>query len=177
MNQEELKQRYLEKMKDVQIDFSTAARYFKSGYRFFQDLQEGVANPTNFFDETIALFEEVDKPKREADFVSMSGSRYWHLKDGVIRGSNHWGNHIVNCDWAFKQKNGKTIYGHSAWAAKTLPEERFGYARWDSFVLKPRIIDINGQEVLTTHENKIGRDQIKVGDHQYQLKFYWEEVM
>ena len=103
----------------------------------------------------LANGEEVDKPKKKEDYVSLSGSRYWFKKDGVIRGSNHWGCHVANCDWVLQKKDGKKIYGSSAFATKTLHAEAFGFARWDEFILKPEIIEIEGEEILTTFENKL----------------------
>ena len=42
---------------------------------------------------------QVDLPKKQPDFVSKSGSRYWYDGDKVYRMSNHWGRIIASCNW------------------------------------------------------------------------------
>lgn len=58
-----------------------------------------VANELNFFVSTKADFAKCDKPAREPDYVSGSGSAYWYTEDGVIRMSDHWGAGVASCDW------------------------------------------------------------------------------
>lgn len=66
----------------------------------------------NYFDSTAAIFKACKMPKREADYESDSGSRYWYGENKrgkyVIRLSNHWTrcNHksrvckkIASCQW------------------------------------------------------------------------------
>ena len=143
------------------IDFSKGYKYFYSARKHFESVQDGMANENNFFDSTITKFTEVSKPRRKPDYVSGSGSRYWYKKDGVIRGSDHWGNRVANCDWAFKKKDGKTVYGASAWGTKNFTEEKFGFSKWSDFILKSEIIEIEGEEVLTTFKNKVGFNLVK----------------
>ena len=56
----------------------------------------------DFHIATFANFKKVrqgDLPKKEPDFVSKSGSRYWYDGDKVYRMSNHWGRVIASCNW------------------------------------------------------------------------------
>lgn len=168
MTQKELIEEYKRISEIDDIDRSKAYKCFKTSQKHYASVQDGIANPDNFFDNTVALFEEVTKPKRKADFESDSGSRYWYRKDGLIRGSNHWGNRVANCDWALKLNDGSTVYGESAYAAKTFTSEKFGFVKWEDFILKSELIEIKGEEVLTTFANKIGRDYIKHKGKTYQ---------
>lgn len=60
---------------------------------------ESAVNFTNFHDATKAIFTPCDKPGREPDFVSKSGSAYWDLGHGVVRCSDHWNGSIRSCSW------------------------------------------------------------------------------
>ncbi|MBQ6862283.1 MAG: hypothetical protein IJN98_06710 [Alistipes sp.] len=48
----------------------------------------------NFYESTEAVFTQVERPDRPADYVSRSGSEYWYGNDErgdyVIRGADHW---------------------------------------------------------------------------------------
>ena len=142
-------------------NFNRPSRYFKDACRFFLPSQKGVASEYNFFDYTLALFTETDKPDHDPDYVSASGSRYWYYPDGVIRGADHWGNGVNNCDWALKLKNGRTIYGVNSWDVKCLKQTRYGYARWTDFIQKTRDIEINGEPVTITFDNFLGHDAVR----------------
>ena len=178
MKKEDLKSttKKLEEMDD--IDFTSASRYFKSISKHYKDYQEGIANEDNFFDNTVALFNEVDKPNRKPDFISLSGSKYWYYKKGLIRGADHWGNRIANCSWAIKLRNGRTAYGYSAWSTNQFPEEIYGYVNWEDFILKSQVLKVRNKLVLTTFNNKIGRDIIKIDKKKYQAipKVVWKEI-
>lgn len=177
MKEKDLLEQFKECDFESMINDTKAYLYFRSLMHAYQPFQEGIANENNFFDNTIAIFNEVDKPNRKPDYESLSGSRYWYKKDGIIRGSNHWGSRITNCSWALKYKNGKTEYGHSAYASKSFTSEKYGFAKWSDFILKSEIVDINGKEILTTFSNKIGRDQIRINKKIYTRKITitWEE--
>ncbi|MBP3891924.1 MAG: hypothetical protein J6D29_07105 [Solobacterium sp.] len=178
MNQKQLIKVYKQISEDYIPDYSRPSNFIKSQMEHYKTVQDGLANPTNFFDSTVAIFEEVEKPKRKPDFESDSGSRYWYSKKGLLRGSNHWGCRIVNCDWALKLKNGKAVYGSSCWASKTFSKELYGFVKWEDFVLKPNLYEIEGKEVLTTFANKIGRNQVKIGKATYQSEYVltWEKI-
>ena len=178
MTQESLKQKYLEMEESHEIRFDSASAHIKSEIEHYKPLQEGVANPNNFFDGTVAIFHEVSKPRRKADYVSLSGSRYWYKKEGLIRGSNHWGNRIVNCDWALMRKNAKNIYGTSAYTSTTVQEELFGYVKWEDIILKTRLLTIRNKEIVTTFNNKLSLDVYKVGKKKYRcvVEVHWREV-
>lgn len=77
-----------------------------------------IYNETNFFHSTFADFQKLAKeeiPKGKPDFVSDSGSKYWYLKDGVIRYSNHWLRQVASCKWFLNGKNYGTAYGYCEW--------------------------------------------------------------
>ena len=47
-------------------------------------------NKNNYFLSTRCRFKACRRPKREPDFESNSGSRYWYTDKGVYRESCHW---------------------------------------------------------------------------------------
>lgn len=151
---------------DIKL-YQGPARYFKTAKKFYMDLQDGIASEINFFENTLVMYEEVKKPKGDPDFESDSGSRYWYSDKGVIRGSDHWGNGVANCDWALKRKNGKIIYGLSFKSPKQFKERLYGFARWDEYLFKARLIEVDKKEVVTSFKNTIGRDLIKVNNKKY----------
>lgn len=54
---------------------------------------------SNFHDASTADFQPCERPAREPDFVSGSGSRYWNTPEGVVRESDHWMAGIRSCNW------------------------------------------------------------------------------
>lgn len=161
MEQKELIRKF--KSKNFEdIDIRSAARYFKSARVFYADLQDGKASDLNFFERTIVLYEECEEPKRKPDFTSDSGSRYWYTKKGVVRGSNHWGNGVANCDWAIHLKNGRYIYGRDWQYCMVSNKVRFGFAKWDDYLFKPRLLKIRRKDVVTCFSNVVGRDIVYV---------------
>ena len=142
-------------------NFNRPSRYFRDACEYFRPSQQGTASEINFFDYTLALFRETEKPDREPDFVSGSGSCYWYYDEGVIRGADHWGNGVANCDWALKLNTGRTIYGVNSWDVKCLKEMKYGFARWTDFIQKTRDIEIDGETVTVTFENFKGRDTVE----------------
>ena len=168
MEQKKLIKKYKKMIEADRIDRTTAASYFRTAARAYKGLQDGVASSSTFFDYTIVTFRECEKPDREPDFTSNSGSRYWYYEDGVIRGADHWGSRVANCDWAYRKASGRTVYGQTAWTLQCFREPMYGFARWEDFILKPRLLEINGSEVLTTFNNMKGRDLIEVDGKLYQ---------
>ena len=155
---------------------SRPAGFFKAVRKLYLPLQEGKATEKTFFDYTLVIFEETEKPDREPDFGSPSGSCYWYSPEGVVRKSDHWGNGVAKCNWAIKLKNGRTVYGTTSRDVKCYKEPKYGFARWDDFVHIPRILEINGQEVMTTFNNYIPRDKVVVDGKVYKKVVieYWE---
>lgn len=178
MTQEQLVQEYKRIIEEETVYLFSPYKQFSNYVKLFMPLQQGCADESNYFDNTVALFEEVDKPDREADYGSESGSQYWYCKKGVVRGSDHWGNGVSNCDWALKLKTGRTTYGVSFKAPKSFKKRRYGFVAWDKFILKPELDTIDGREVLTTFENKIGRDTVVVDGKKYRshVEIVWEII-
>lgn len=58
-----------------------------------------MTNFDNFYDSTFADFTPCERPDRDPDFTSVSGSRYWDLGNRVIRESNHWTPSVGSCAW------------------------------------------------------------------------------
>ena len=168
MNQKQLIETYKEIIDQKFTGYFQPYRHFKAAREFYQKFQDGIADEYNFFTETIVLYQETEKPDREPDFTSGSGSRYWYSKEGVIRGSDHWGNGVARCDWALKQKNGRTIYGYDYDCPTHLKEARYGFARWEDYLFKAKLIEIDGEEVITTFNNTVGMDLIRKDDKIYQ---------
>lgn len=152
----QLIEKYKEKnIEDIKI-YGKAHEFFKTSRSFYEDLQDGIADENSFFDNTITLYEEVDQPKRKPDYTSDSGSQYWYSKKGVIRGSNHWGIAVANCDWALKRKNGRTVYGYNHKCFTKFTYYLYGFSNWKDFIFKGKIINIDGDEVFTTFANHRG---------------------
>lgn len=53
----------------------------------------------NFYLATMADWSPCERPNREPDHESNSGSCYWYTPEGVIRESDHWGQGVASCDW------------------------------------------------------------------------------
>ncbi|MCR4854846.1 MAG: hypothetical protein K5908_01640 [Erysipelotrichaceae bacterium] len=178
MRQEELITQLKERDINEEVSFSKGGKYFKSARKFYKGLQDGKASEINFFENTIVLFDECERPDREPDFGSPSGSCYWYSEEGVIRGSDHWGCGVGNCDWALKTRKGETVYGHYWKYTRNFARPRFGFAKWEDFLFKARLIEIGGKEVVTTFNNTVGRDLIGVEGKTYLRKVIevFEEV-
>ena len=162
MTQEELVTKYIEIDPASQILYTRPSDHFKSILKAYGPLQQGTASEINFFDYTAVMFTETDKPEREPDFVSGSGSTYWYTDEGVIRMSDHWGNHVANCDWAIRLKSGKTEYGYSSWSSRSYTRELYGFARWSDFIQKARLFEKDGKQFVTTFENTKGRELFEI---------------
>ena len=87
-------------------------------------------NQRNFFSGTAADFTSVERPNREPDYISDSGSEYWYSADGVVRGSNHWGTGIASTDW-FLDGVDASSYDRTA---KGNGVKGYGKAKWTDFV-------------------------------------------
>ena len=79
----------------------------------------------NFHDASTADFQPCERPAREPDFVSGSGSCYWNTPDGVVRESDHWMAGIRSCNW------------YLAGASYRGPD-RAGFCRYEDFCSDPR---------------------------------------
>lgn len=60
---------------------------------------------TNFFIATFGIFTECEVPNRAPDFVSNSGSKYWHTENDtvLVRQSNHWTHKVLKCSWILRE--------------------------------------------------------------------------
>ena len=177
-NNEELVSQYKLSVDPERFDYKAAGYYLNNTRKMYEPLQQGTASPLNFFERTIVTYQETERPQGEPDFTSNSGSQYWYSEEGVIRGSDHWGNGVANCNWALKEKNGRTEYGLSYDAIRRYKDRRYGFARWQDFVLKCRIVEINGQEYLTSFDNTIGRDIVVIDGQKYRQRIVelWDET-
>lgn len=111
-------------------------------------------NENNFFESTAANFVSCEKPNREADYISASGSAYWYTENGVVRGSNHWGEGVASCNWflnggayGYGMHPYKRVWNGERWAITreyadgATPEQidyemmppAYGFAKWDAF--------------------------------------------
>ena len=102
------------------------------------------ANKNNFYINSEADFEYCEKPDRECDYISASGSEYWYSEDGVYRNSDHWGNGIASCDWQLLNCCDWDVPQYEL-TYKTL----CGFAKWDAFKLK----EINATIYVEKEEN------------------------
>ena len=114
----------------------------------------------------MADFKEISKrPKGKPDYVSYYfdktgkrkiSSEYWYNENGVVRGSDHWGEGISSCDWYL---DGKARKGY----------KRYGEARWEEFTLQTKTVQYDGKEFLTAFDNSYGKNSLgkpiyKIGD-------------
>ena len=114
----------------------------------------------------MADFKEISKrPKDKPDYVSYYfdktgkrkiSSEYWYNENGVVRGSDHWGEEISSCDWYL---DGKARKGY----------KRYGEARWEEFTLQTKTVQYDGKEFLTAFDNSYGKNSLgkpiyKIGD-------------
>lgn len=139
---------------------------FHAEMDFYKNWQEGTASEINFMWQTKAVFtERKTRPRRKPDYVSYDrrsmkvSSEYWYTEKGVIRGSNHWGNGTASCDWAFQEKDGKIFYGFESKPRKTT--KTYGFCAWEDFVHKADFLDIDGEEVMTSFKNTVGKGRIE----------------
>lgn len=178
MKQDKLIERYKEKTANETERYYQPSKYFNKTIEFYKDLQEGIASEINFFENTMTVFKQVAKPRRKPDYESDSGSRYWYSKKGLIRGSDHWGNGVANCDWPLKTFSGKMIYGSSWKSPKSFKTEQFGFSKWEDFVFKAKLFEINNHEIVSSFKNVKGKDLIEVDKKRYLRKVIevFEEV-
>lgn len=142
----------------------------------YKKYQEGVANTNNFYYNTYGVFEKAIKPDREPDYVSYSNgkisSRYWYTKNGVIRGSDHWGGSVASCSWYLKDsKMGSNI-------TKKYSSVQYGEIKWEDFVFMSTIVKINNEKVLLSFKNVIGKQEVNINNKIYKFNVYtlqWEE--
>lgn len=83
-------------------------------------------------------------------------SEYWYNENGVVRGSDHWGEGISSCDWYL---DGKARKGY----------KRYGEAKWEEFTLQTKTVQYDGKEFLTAFDNSYGKNSLgkpiyKIGD-------------
>lgn len=167
MTQKELIEKY-EEIADQKVTmYFKPYLHFLKARKFYEQLQDGVADENTFFTETLVTFNETDDPGREPDFTSGSGSRYWYSKEGVIRGSDHWGNGVALCDWALKTRKGNTIYGYDYDCPIHLSAPRFGFAKWEDFLFKAQLIEADDKKAVTTFSNCVGYGMFKIDDKVY----------
>lgn len=77
------------------------------------------ADRDSFYKCSYAIFNGCEKPAREPDYISESGSAYWYSEDGVIREADHWGN-VATCIWEIRNivdYDLDRITGFCAWEA------------------------------------------------------------
>lgn len=126
--------------------------------RFYSKYQEGTANKDNFFVNTIAEFKETSgRPRKQPDYVSYTrdgkvSSEYWYTKDGVIRGSTHWGTGIASCDW-YMEGVGTNMH----------TKKLYGKANWSDFIQKPDIVTSGDKAVMSTFANTKGGRKLGYG--------------
>lgn len=80
----------------------------------------------NYYMGTEATFEPCERPSREADYVSDSGSAYWYSEDGVVRESDHWGREVASCNWYLGEADGAA----ACWDSEGV---RCGFCAWGGF--------------------------------------------
>ena len=100
--------------------------YAETENRMYASIEAGY-DKDNFYECTKAVWVPVNAPEAEPDFVSDSGSMYWHYPEGVVRGADHWGNDIGDCDWHMLGDEQL-----SSWFDKH-DDVRYGFCPWQGF--------------------------------------------
>ena len=158
--------RFLNDLRNAQLYQYDGYEYFSKAKELYQRYQSGIANKNNFYVNTLADFKEISKrPKGKPDYVSYYfdktgkrkiSSEYWYNENGVVRGSDHWGEGISSCDWYL---DGKARKGY----------KRYGEAKWEEFTLQTKTVQYDGKEFLTAFDNSYGKNSLgkpiyKIGD-------------
>ena len=158
--------RFLNDLRNAQLYQYNGYEHFSKAKELYQRYQSGIANKNNFYVNTLADFKEISKrPKGKPDYVSYYfdktgkrkiSSEYWYNENGVVRGSDHWGEGISSCDWYL---DGKARKGY----------KRYGEARWEEFTLQTKTVQYDGKEFLTAFDNSYGKNSLgkpiyKIGD-------------
>ena len=158
--------RFLNDLRNAQLYQYNGYECFSKAKELYQRYQSGIANKNNFYVNTLADFKEISKrPKGKPDYVSYYfdktgkrkiSSEYWYNENGVVRGSDHWGEGISSCDWYL---DGKARKGY----------KRYGEARWEEFTLQTKTVQYDGKEFLTAFDNSYGKNSLgkpiyKIGD-------------
>lgn len=158
--------RFLNDLRNAQLYQYNGYELFSKAKELYQRYQSGIANKNNFYVNTLADFKEISKrPKGKPDYVSYYfdktgkrkiSSEYWYNENGVVRGSDHWGEGISSCDWYL---DGKARKGY----------KRYGEARWEEFTLQTKTVQYDGKEFLTAFDNSYGKNSLgkaiyKIGD-------------
>ena len=136
---------------------------FNLEYDFFSHWQYGIADPDNFFYNTMAVFKECSLPCRPADYVVRDIrddkilSQYWFTKKHVVRGSTIWGRNFHypgDCEWLFINKEGIFLPISHAYEHKVYPKRVYGAAKWTDFVFKTDTLSFDKDgEFLTSFCN------------------------
>ena len=118
--------------------------------------------------------ERKTRPRRMPDFVSRNkrtgkvSSEYWYTKDGVIRGSDHWGPGISSCDWSLDTVKFKVRGKEKAADEIAVTNKRYGVAKWSDFTQKTRDVRVDGKIIgQTNFENTTGKETVKIGEKHY----------
>ena len=158
--------RFLNDLRNAQLYQYNGYECFSKAKELYQRYQSGIANKNNFYVNTLADFKEISKrPKGKPDYVSYYfdktgkrkiSSEYWYNENGVVRGSDHWGEGISSCDWYL---DGKARKGY----------KRYGEAMWEEFTLQTKTVQYDGKEFLTAFDNSYGKNSLgkpiyKIGD-------------
>lgn len=158
--------RFSNDLRNAQLYQYDGYEHFSKAKELYQRYQSGIANENNFYVDTLADFKEISKrPKGKPDYVSYYfdktgkrkiSSEYWYNENGVVRGSDHWGEGISSCDWYL---DGKARKGY----------KRYGEARWEEFTLQTKTVQYDGKEFLTAFDNSYGKNSLgkpiyKIGD-------------
>lgn len=153
-------------LRDAQLWQYDGYEHFSKAKELYQRYQSGIANKNNFYVDTLADFKEISKrPTGKPDYVSYYfdntgrrkiSSEYWYNENGVVRGSDHWGEGISSCDWYL---DGKVRKGY----------KRYGEAKWEEFTLQTKTVQYDGKEFLTAFDNSYGKNSLgkaiyKIGD-------------
>lgn len=160
----------LNKLKEM-FPIEQSESNFDNVFNGLKKYQKGTADKNNFFVGTMAKFNEVDKPNREPDFVSDSGSVYWYTKDGVVRGSDHWGIGVASCDWAFVDKNGKFYNKSLVGGRNEFDGVKYGFCKWKDFSRKLSFDYVYNKDdkqwIIPTFANTIGKDEYLINNKKY----------
>lgn len=109
--------RYVRTLNSLLAEYKSAA----ANYKIFNCVRDR----DTFFKFSLANWTASERPNRQPDHVSESGSKYWYTQEGVYRESDHWSFCVASCNWALDD-----YYICDG-------VERCGFCRWEDFQVNP----------------------------------------
>ena len=120
-------------------------------------------NEQNYWMGADCEWEPCDRPDGEPYLTSDSGSQYWLVDGGVVRGADHWGANIGTSTWS--------MMGDEHLSAWLDPHQgvRYGKALWEDFhtcakgIPPLEVVDSNGSFYIDVTPSMLWDDEVHYG--------------